>query len=130
MNEVAGMVLFALYAEANAKKPVLANVLKELKLESEELGRAVNSLYVGRLVAGVTVKFGEDDNSPVLFSTEDIVLTRRGVKQAEADLGLKPSASQIQKLQKLVKLAEQRRWPEVKAIAAKSLQEQMAGLAQ
>lgn len=117
----------ALYAETNNKRPRLANVGLELGLEQEELGRAANSLYTAGLVGGVVVRFGDDDASPVLATVENIVLTRRGAHYVEKALGLKSTASSIQRLQKIIAIASKPGWERVKGIAENALQEHMQG---
>ncbi|HMM22660.1 MAG TPA: hypothetical protein PKA10_18230 [Selenomonadales bacterium] len=127
MDGNAEKYLMALYAETNNKRPRLANVGLELGLEQEELGRAANSLYTAGLVGGVVVRFGDDDASPVLATVENIVLTRRGAHYVEKALGLKSTASSIQRLQKIIAIASKPGWERVKGIAENALQEHMQG---
>lgn len=127
MDGNAEKYLMALYAESNNKRPRLANVGIELGLKQEDLGRAANSLYTAGLVGGVVVRFGDDDTSPVFATVENIVLTRRGAKYIENSLGLKPIASSIQKLQKIIAISSKPDWDRVKSIAEKALQEHMQG---
>lgn len=125
MQENAEKVLFALYAEANGRKPHMSDINIRLGLEQQVFGRAINMLYSAGLISGVTVRFGEDDANPVLISVEDILLTRRGAKYAEKTLGIAAANSPIGKLQKVMEKAQERGWNEIKAIAANELAELM-----
>ncbi len=125
MDVNAEKILFALYAEQNAKKPQLSATVQNMGLAGEALGRAVNSLYATQLISGVTVKFGDDDKVPFAVTTDNIILTRRGAGHVETALEIKASASPIQKLRAIVAYAAAPGWEEVKAIAAKALQEHM-----
>lgn len=127
MQVNAEKVLFALYAEANGRKPHMSDINKRLGLGQEAFGRAINMLYSTGLISGVTVRFGEDDANPVLVSVEDILLTRRGVKYAEKAFGIAATNSSIGKLQKVIEKAQERGWSEIKVIAANELAELMKG---
>lgn len=125
MDENAEKLLIALFAERNGKKAQLGAAAQSTGLAGDALGRAVNSLYTQGLVGGVAVKFGDSDDQPVTFSTEDIILTRRGVAFAEEMLGVTPSASSIQILQKVIARAEAPGWEWVREIADKALKEHL-----
>lgn len=125
MDANAEKLLFALYAEQNAKKPRLGAAAQSIGLAGETLGRAANLLYTGGLVGGVAVKFGEEDETPFSLFVDDIILTRRGVAHVDAALGLKASASSIQKLRAVLGKASVPGWEKVKAIAEIALKDHM-----
>jgi hypothetical protein len=125
MQENAEKLLVALYAESNGRKPHLSGINSRLGFEEQVFGRAVNLLYGAGLISGVVVRFGDDDESPVLVSVEDVLLTRRGAHYAEKALGIAATNSPIGKLQRIIELAAERGWSEVKAIADSELAELM-----
>jgi hypothetical protein len=127
VQENAEKILLVLYTETNSKKPQMASVNQTLKLSAEDFGRAVNILYVIKFISGVTVRFGEEDNNPVMVSVDNILLTRRGATYVEGLLNVKTVASQIQKLQRVIEKAKERGWDDVKELAAKALEEYMQG---
>lgn len=123
MDANAEKLLYALYAERNAKKPQMSAAAQSMGLAGEALGRAVNALYTAGLISGVTVKFGEEDDNPVAFVTDNIILTRRGAAHVEETLGLDDDSSAIQKLRAILVKAAAPEWEHVKAIAAKALED-------
>lgn len=125
MDTNAEKLIYALYAEINAKKPHLSAAAQNIGLAGEVLGRAVNSLYAAGLISGVSVKFGDEDETPFAFEPEHITLTRRGTAYVESALDLKGSASSIQKLNKVIAKAAAPGWEGVKAVAEKALKEHM-----
>lgn len=125
MDPNAEKLLYALYAEQNGKKPRLGSAALGVGLAGDTLGRAANHLYTAGLVGGVTVKFGDDDASPAVFTVDDIILTRRGAAHIEKALGIKANASAIQKLQAIIGKASAPGWENVKEIAAKALKDHM-----
>lgn len=125
MDVNAEKLLLALYAELNAKKPQMNAAAQNMGLAGDTLGRAVNALYAARLVSGVSVKFGDEDENPATVITDNITLTRRGAAQGDKLLGLDAEASAIQKLRNIVARAAEPGWEGVKAIAERALKEQM-----
>jgi hypothetical protein len=125
MDANAEKILFAIYAEQNAKKPQTNATVQNMGLEGEVLGRAVNSLYAARLISGVTVKFGDEDETPFAVATDNILITRRGATRVETALELKASASAIQKLRAIAAFAAAPGWEEVRKIAERALKEHM-----
>jgi hypothetical protein len=123
MDVNAEKLLYTLYAEKSAKKPQMNAAAQSIGLAGEALGRAVNSLYAAGLVSGVTVKFGEEDDNPVAFATDNIILTRRGAGHVEKALNLDEDSSAIQRLKAVVAKAAAPGWEGVRAIAEKALQE-------
>lgn len=123
MDANAEKLLYTLYAERNAQKPQMSAAAQSMGLAGETLGRAVNALYTAGLISGVTVKFGEDDDSPVVFATDNIILTRRGAAHVEEALGLDDYSSAIQKLRAIVAKAAAPGWEGVKVIAEKALED-------
>ncbi len=123
MDANAEKLLYTLYAERNAKKPQMNVAAQSMGLAGETLGRAVNALYAAGLISGVTVKFGEDDDNPVAFATDNIILTRRGAARVEEALGLDDYSSAIQKLRAIIAKAAAPGWEGVKDIADKALQD-------
>ncbi len=92
MNTDAEKLLFALYAEQNAKRPHMSAAAQSIGLTGETLGRAVNALYVARLISGVSVKFGDEDETPAAVTTDNIILTRRGADNIDKALGIDAEA--------------------------------------
>lgn len=125
MDPSAEKLLLALCAEQNAKKPQMNAAAQSMGLTGEALGRAVNTLYAGRLISGVSVKFGDEDDNPATVITDNIILTRRGAAHVDEILGLSAEASAIQKLRKIAAKATEPGWEGVKAIAERALKEHM-----
>lgn len=125
MDDNAEKLLFALYAEQNAKKPQMNATAQNMGLAGEAIGRAVNSLFAARLISGVAVKFGDEDESPFSVATDNVTLTRRGAAHVESALGIDAEASSIGKLRKIVAHAAAPGWEKIREIAEKALKEHM-----
>ncbi len=125
MDTNAEKLLYTLYAERNGKAPQMFAAAQSIGLAGDALGRAANALYAAGLISGITVKFGDEDDAPVAFTTDSIALTRRGTAYVEKALSLDPDDSPIGKLRKIIALASAPGWEGVKAIAEKALKDQV-----
>ncbi len=123
MQASAEKVLVALYIEANSKKPQPASLHTRLTMEEEAFGRAVNLLYGAGMVGGVVVRFGDEDDLPVVVSTEDLLLKRRGVVYVEKALGLSAGTSLPDKLERIIGAAERNGWEDVAVMAREAYAE-------
>jgi hypothetical protein len=124
MREEAAKLLVCIYTEVNSVVPVMDSITPAmLGMEQEVFNQALNILYTGGFISGVSIKFGDEDDKPPVVAYSDALLTKSGAHYVESEVGLDPDLPKLDKLQLLEKKAQEWGWHEVAADIAKAIRE-------
>ncbi|MEN6413037.1 MAG: hypothetical protein ABFC84_09840 [Veillonellales bacterium] len=124
VREETKKLLFAMYTEVNRVVPHLGTVNgRMLGMTEQFFNSAVNSLYTRGFISGVAIKIGDDDEHPASISTENVLLTRRGARFVEKQVGMSDALPKQEKLFRLKKKAADMGWDELAVLIQKAIRE-------
>lgn len=124
MREETKKLLFAMYTEANRVVSHLGTLKGgTLEMTEQAFNSAVNSLYTRGFISGVSIKIGDDDQNPIVVSTENILLTRRGARFVEKQVGMSDALPKQEKLLRLKKKVADLGWDELAVLIQKAIRE-------
>lgn len=124
MREEAEKLLVTIYTEINSVAPVMDSINAEvLGMDQELFNRALNILYTGGFISGVSIKFGDEDDKLPVVAYSDALLSKSGAHYVEDKAGLDAALPKLDKLQLLAQKAQEWGWQEVAAIIGQAIQE-------